>query len=218
MQGVHDYVVGSLPLLYKMLGFLAGFRGDRDRGIRTLEQVAKHGQRNRVDAEIILCALYRREGLPRQALPLLEDLLERFPRNYLFRFEQAQMHSALGEKEQALAALERVAALKRRRAAGYARVPWDKIWFQQGTIQFWYNDLDEALENMQKVTANADELDLNTGVLAWMRVGQIYDLTGRRNFALEAYTQAISYAPRSEAARECRRYLSKPYQRPKRSE
>ena len=29
---------------------------------------------------------------------------------------------------------------------------------------------------MTRVTAQADEVDLNTGVLAWMRVGQIYDL------------------------------------------
>ena len=33
MQGIHDYVVGSLPVVYKMLGFLVGFRGDREKGI-----------------------------------------------------------------------------------------------------------------------------------------------------------------------------------------
>jgi tetratricopeptide (TPR) repeat protein len=87
------------------------------------------------------------------------------------------------------------------------------IYYQLGAIQFWSNDLRDALINMQKVTAKADEVDLNTGVLAWMRVGQIYDLTQRHDLAVEAYKKAIAYAPDAEAARESRRYISSPYRR-----
>ena len=32
VQALHDYVVGSLPLMWKLLGFLIGFRGDKDQG------------------------------------------------------------------------------------------------------------------------------------------------------------------------------------------
>ena len=110
--------------------------------------------------------------------------------------------------------MRRIEALKIARAPGFAAVPWEKIWFQQGTIGFWYNDLPFALENMKKVTASGDELDLNTGVMAWMRIGQIYDLTGHRTLAADAYRKAIAFAPEAEAARESRRYLSAPYRRP----
>lgn len=215
VQGLHDYVVGSLPMFYKMLGFLIGFHGDREKGIRTVQYVAQHGNSNRVDAEIFLCALYRREGKPRMALPLLQDLLRRFPRNHLLRFEESQMYSMIGDKEKAIDAMEKVAALKRSGSPGYRDVPWEKIYFQIGTIQFWYNDLDRALENMKKVTSSRNELDLNTGVLAWMRLGQIYDLTNRRTLALDAYKRAIAFAPEAEAARESKRYLSTPYRREK---
>ena len=105
--------------------------------------------------------------------------------------------------------------MKTQGAPGYARVPWETIYYHLGTIQFWYNDLDAALANMQKVTAHADEVDLNTGVLAWMRVGQIYDLTARHSLAIEAYKKAMAYAPEAEAARESRRYISSPYRREK---
>src|SRR5574340_576832 len=101
-QGLHDYLVGSLPRMYRMLAFLAGVRGDKQRGIRIVQEVARRGTLNRVDAEVFLCALYRRERQPEMALPLLADLVRRFPRNYLLRFEQAQMYSALGDKEHAL--------------------------------------------------------------------------------------------------------------------
>lgn len=213
MQGIHDYVVGSLPVIYKMLGFLVGFRGDREKGIRTLEAVAQKGARNRIDAEILLCALYRRERHPAKALPLIEDLIRRFPRNYLLRFEQAQMYSDAGDGRKALASVDTIAQLKHRRAPGYDRVSWQRIWYQAGTIQFWYGDLENALGNMEKVTAGIEEVDLNTGVLAWMRIGQIYDLKGRRDLAAPAYKQAIQLAPQADAARESRRYLSSPYQR-----
>ena len=66
---------------------------------------------------------------------------------------------------------------------------------------------------MKKVTASAEELDLNTGALAWMRMGQIYDMTHRRAEAVEAYRKAIAYAPQAEAAQESRRYLAAPYRR-----
>ena len=46
-----------------------------------------------------------------------------------------------------------------------------------------------------------------------MRLGQVYDLTNRRELALEAYRKAIAFAPEAEAAKESRRYLSSPYRR-----
>ena len=45
-----------------MLGFLVGIHGDKEKGIRTVQDVATNGKLNRVDAEIFLCALYRREN------------------------------------------------------------------------------------------------------------------------------------------------------------
>ena len=213
VQGLHDYILGSLPPLYRMLGFLALQHGDKEAGIRTIEDVAAHGTLDRIEAGIFLTALYRREHQPRKALPILDDLIARFPRNYLLRFERSAIYAALGDGKQAIGGIEEVARLKTKGEPGYGRVSWEKICYQLGTIQFWSNDLQAAMTNMQKVTAKADEVDLNTGVLAWMRVGQIHDLNQRHDLAVEAYKKAIAYAPEAEAARESRRYISSPYRR-----
>jgi tetratricopeptide (TPR) repeat protein len=198
-----------------MVGFLAGYRGDREEGIRTLQLVAGRGKDNRVDAEIILAVLYRREKRYKDALPLLNDLIRRFPRNYLLWFERGQMYAALGDKERALASIKAVGERKSQGVEGYDRVPWEKIYYQMATVQFWYNDLEEALTNFERVAKNAKDLDLNTEVLTWMRLGQIHDLTGRREDALEAYKRAIAAAPNAAAARESKRYLRSPYRREK---
>ena len=214
VQGLHDYVVGSLPLMYRMLGFLVGIRGDKEKGIRTIQDVARNGTTDRVEAEIFLCVIYRRDNHPRNAIPLVQDLIRRYPRNYLLRLELAEMYSMAGDGASGLKALQEVQTLKKSHAPGYDRLPWEKIYFQEGSIQFWYNDLDSALENMKKVTLAAEDLDLNTGVKAYLRMGQIYDLTKRRALALQAYRKAIAYAPDAEAAQESKKYLSTPYRRP----
>lgn len=215
VEGLHDYIVGSLPWSWRMLGFLVGVHGDKQEGIRIVQDVARNGSDNKLDAEIFLCALYRRENEARKAVPLVQDLIRRFPRNYLLRLELSQMYSMSNDENDALDAVREVAVLKEHHAPGYDRVPWEKVYFQEGTIEFWYNDLNDALENMKKVTAAAtsDDMDLNTGTFAWLRLGQIYDLTHHRQQALEAYRKAIAYAPEAEAAQESRKYLSSPYRR-----
>jgi tetratricopeptide (TPR) repeat protein len=178
-----------------------------------VQDVAAHGKLNKVDAEIFLCALYRRENQPKQAVPLVKDLIRRYPRNFLLRLELAQAYSTAGDGAAGLEALQEVVRLKEGHAPGFDRLPWEKIYFQQGSIQFWYRDLDHSLENMKKVAAHADEVDLSTGVMAWLRMGQIYDMKNRRTEALEAYRKAIAFAPQAEAAQEARKYLGSPYRR-----
>jgi tetratricopeptide (TPR) repeat protein len=213
IQGVHDYVVGSLPWHWKMLGFIAGFQGDRDAGIRALQLVAREGELNKYDAQVLLAAIYRRERRPHDALPLLKPLIERFPRNYLLRLETVQMYSDAGDKVSALTALAKAEELKNSGAAGYAGLAMEKIHYYRGNLLFWYRDYDEAIEELRRVTAHASKLDVNTALLAWMRLGQSLDMKGRRAEAVEAYKQASALAPESEVAKESRDYIRRPYRR-----
>jgi tetratricopeptide (TPR) repeat protein len=214
IPAIYDYVTGSLPLGYRILGFLAGYRGDRNRGIESLQSVAQDGKFNRVDAEIMLAAIYRRERRAQDAIPLLEDLIQRFPRNFLLHFEIVQMYSDLGDKTSALAEIGRIRDLRQNGAPGFAELQSEKIDYLEGNLLFWYSDLDQALDDMKKVTAKTRELDLNTGIMSWMRLGQIYDLKGRRVSAVAAYKKAVAMAPLSEVGRESRRYVAQPYKHP----
>lgn len=213
VQGVYDYVLGSLSPTWRMLGFFAGFRGDRERGVETLKQVAKLGKRNNVDAEILLCAVYRRERRAKEAVPLLLDLIQRFPRNFLLRLELVQMHGDLGEKDKALAVIREVDRLKRANTPGYDRLAPEKLRYTRGNLLFWYNDLDLALEDLKAVTTNPSAVDLNTQLYAWLRTGQIYDLKKNREDAKKAYLQTVVIAPGSDAATAAQNYLLSRYKR-----
>lgn len=213
VQGLHDYVVGSLPLYMRALGFLAGFRGDKEGGIRTLQEVAAKGTHNRTDAKVILGIIYRRERRPADAIPLVEDLIRRYPRNYLFRLELGQMWADYGDGAKALAAIDAVDKLHRAGVTGYGTLSSAKIDFARGVIQFWYNDLDQAERNLARAASEADTLDLHTGTMAWLRLGQTYDLKNKRERAVSAYRQVLQLAPSSDMARESKRYLNSPYRR-----
>ena len=212
-EGVHEYIIGGLPWSWRMLGFLVGFHGDKAHGLATVERVAKYGVRNKPDAEIMLCAFYRRDRESRKALPLLADLIRRYPRNYLLRFEQAKMFADVGDGKSSLAAIDEIQRLKEAKAPGLVNAPWIKIYFERATVQFWYRELDQSMANFQKVTAAPDELDLNTGVSSYMRMGQILDMQNRHREAVAYYNKAIAFAPEAEAAKESRRYLTSAYRR-----
>jgi tetratricopeptide (TPR) repeat protein len=211
--GLNEYVVGSLPFYMRAFGFIGGFRGDRADGIRQLEAVATQGVRNRYDAQVLLAVIYRRERDPRKAIPLLKELAARFPRNHLFRLEQVQMYSDAGDKQSALAVLNDIETMREAGAPGYANLNAEKIRYFRANLLFWYDDLPAALTDLRKVTQKASELDLNTAVLAWLRLGQVEDLQGHHADAITAYREAINVAPKSEAASEAKGYIDSPYRR-----
>lgn len=215
VQGVHDYVVGSLPGYMKLLGFLGGIRGDRAAGIAALQEVAAKGRINQNDAKIALCAIYRREKKPQDAIALLNDLIPRFPKNYLLLFELAQMWADAGDSAKALAAVNQVEDLHKSGVTGYGMLVPEKIAFARGNIQFWYKQLDQAEKNLSHAAKNAAALDLHTGLMAWFRLGQTCDLRGRRADAISAYRQVIALAPSSDVAKESKKYLGTPYRREK---
>jgi tetratricopeptide (TPR) repeat protein len=213
VEGLHDYLVGCLPWHYRMLGFLVGIRGDKEKGTRIVQEVAQKGTVDRIEAQIFLCAIYRRENQAIRAVPIIQELMSRFPRNYILRLELSQMYSMAGDGIRGLEAAREVERMKAAHAPGYDLVTWERIYYQEGTIQFWYRDLDGALANLRKATGGAQELDLNSGSYAWLRLGQTCDMLQRRDEALQSYRKAIDFAPSGEAAVEARRFLATPYKR-----
>ncbi len=213
LHGLSEYVVSCLPAYLRMLGAVNGFHGDRDDGIRQLEMVRQSQADNRFDAAILLAVIYRREHRPKDALPLLEKLATDFPRNYLFRLEQVQIYSDLGDKTAALGVLAGIENAIKSGAAGYAKLSVERVEYARGNLLFWYDDLQAARENLDKASRHSERLDLNTAVMAWLRLGQVYDLQGDHDQARQAYKSAMATAPDSDPAKEAAGYMAKPYKR-----
>ena len=76
--------------------------------------------------------------------------------------------------------------------AAEEKIPAEKIQYLKGNLLFWYGDLEPAASDLKQVTQKADTLDLSTAVMAWLRLGQVYDLQGKRDEAISAYRETIA--------------------------
>ena len=97
----HDYIVGSLPVYIKAVGFLVGFSGDKEKGIQGLRTVARYGLRAKLEAQVLLSLVEHREERPEKAVEIMQGLEHEFPTNHLYRKEVANLLLAAKKKEEA---------------------------------------------------------------------------------------------------------------------
>ncbi len=110
IPGMHEYIAGNLSFFIRMLAAMTGFSGNRDRGIAMIEEAARRGRKTGVEARLLLALTYNREKKPDKALPLMRELSEAFPRNYLYRSEILLLHARAGNREAAFNGLARLEA------------------------------------------------------------------------------------------------------------
>ena len=71
----------------RMMAYVAGFGGGRDRGLQMIEETAARGGESRTDALFALVLVYNRERRYGDALRVLEQLRRMYPRNRLVLLE-----------------------------------------------------------------------------------------------------------------------------------
>lgn len=108
IPGMHEYIASHLSPLVRWMAAMAGLSGNRERGIGMVEEAARRGQKTGVEARLLLALTFNREKQPERALPLMRELSQAFPRNYLYRGEVLLLHARAGQREQALAGLARL--------------------------------------------------------------------------------------------------------------
>lgn len=110
IPGMHEYIAGNLSFFVRMLAAMTGFSGNRERGIAMVAEAAQRGRKTGVEARLLLALIYNREKKPDKALPLMRELSEAFPRNYLYRSEILLLYARAGNREAAFTGLARLEA------------------------------------------------------------------------------------------------------------
>jgi tetratricopeptide (TPR) repeat protein len=85
--GTYRYVVSTLSFPMRVMAYVAGFGGGKERGLRMIEETAAASGENRTDAEFALVLLYNRERRYDDAMRVLAALRKRYPRNRLVLLE-----------------------------------------------------------------------------------------------------------------------------------
>lgn len=85
--GTYRYLVSALSMPMRMVAYVAGFGGGKDKGLNLVERAAAYPGDNQADAEVALLLLYNRERRYDAALTLLSGMRSRYPRNRLLWLE-----------------------------------------------------------------------------------------------------------------------------------
>lgn len=182
--GTYRYIVSTLSLPVRLLAYIVGFGGGRERGIRMVEEAAAGSGENRTEARFALVLLYNREKRFADASRALEELRQRYPRNRLVVLEAGATASRDGRAADAEALLTTGLEM-------FARDPRPKM---PGEAALWHYKRGAARVMLKReADATADlRLALTGDAAAWVQ--------GRAH--LELARLALARGDRATAQRE----------------
>jgi tetratricopeptide (TPR) repeat protein len=189
--GTYRYLVANLSMPVRWMAYVAGFGGDKERGLRMIEDAATIPS-TRTDARFALVLLYNRERQWDLAMKHLRALQASYPRNRLVWLEGGSTLLRAGRFAEAEAML----------TEGINKFESDTRRRMMGEPGLWYYKRGAARVRLKK---NAEaQADLRRGLTLearqWVKarmhleLGKLADLAGDRGGARAAYDNAIRIA------------------------
>lgn len=204
--GLYDYVIGTLPWLIRYGLKLVKVSGNRRKGLDSIQKAHSGSRYGNQDAKVVLITLYRREEQNAEALVLLDELIAKYPLNYLHRLERAGLLAKMGRYCESSGEFELLLEDER------AKPIEDLVRYQFGESLFDAGDQKRAVEQFETITKmpNADATLVS---LSHLRHGQLSDVSGNHTAAIEQYRVVLAREDVFESHRNAKRYNEKPYSR-----
>jgi len=206
--GVHNYVVGCLPIPVKMLAGIAGLGGSKKKGMEYLEEASKEGRESSVDARVALALFLRREARYPEAADVVQNLVNQYPRNSLFALEHCNLLKDGGKGPDAINCYQKL--LAGAKSGQYTGLHTEFAAFGLAESLRGQKDYEGALKQYE-FTASVPNGQLNLKQRAQLAAGEMYDLLSRRDQAVQQYQAVIAQDNSSAQADIARKLLREPY-------
>lgn len=206
--GAHYYVVGSLPWSVKAAVALVGLSGSKQKGLQYLREVSDGNVENSIDAKVVLALFLRREHSFNEASGIMRDLAARYPRNYLFSLEEANLLRSAGHSQDAATLYRRI--WQNGREGKYDNLHYETAAWGLGELlrsQKDYAGAATAYELVNEVSF-ADPETLQKANLA---AGEMYDLLQKRDLAMKKYQTVVAENASTPPAEEARKHIKEAY-------
>jgi tetratricopeptide (TPR) repeat protein len=206
--GTHNYVMGSLPWSVKAAGTLLGLSGTKEKGFQYLREVADSNVENSVDAKVVLSLFLRREHRYDEARVLMHDLATRYPRNYLFPLEEANLLRAGGHTQEAAGAYRKV--WQNGREGKYGALHYEIAAWGLGDLLRNQKDYSGAAAAYELVGQMSDP-DQEMLQKANLAAGEMYDLLQQRDLAMKKYQTVLAENSSTPPAEKARAHIKEAY-------
>ncbi|MCU1319676.1 MAG: hypothetical protein JWP98_1194, partial [Edaphobacter sp.] len=108
--GIQQFAVASLPRILRIMIGITGVTGNKEKGLDLLREAAAHGVVTVVESRTALSLFLRHDARYPEALAVQHGLAQQYPRDYLFRLEEANLTKDSGDGSAAIAAYKAVIA------------------------------------------------------------------------------------------------------------
>jgi hypothetical protein len=207
--GIQYFAVASLPRLVRMMVGIVGVGGNKEKGLQLLRESAAHGVVTGVESRTVLSLFLRHDARYPEALAVQHGLAVEYPRNYLFRLEEANLTKDEGTGPGAIALYKTVLADAAK--PGYFVDPRVQMaWFGLADTERGQNNVAAAAEYYVKAAEQPECSD-------WLRrraqlnAGEMYDLLHQREKAMQLYQMASAGGGDQSQADAARRLMKTPY-------
>jgi tetratricopeptide (TPR) repeat protein len=209
--GTYRYLVSTQPMYVRVVAYLAGFAGGKEKAFALLE-AASHDPLSRVDAKAALILIYSREGRHSEAMRLAHELSIELPGNRLFVLEEGAAAIRAGRPGDAETVL--TTGLAAFEQDTRPKIPGEHaLWlYKRGLARLNLNHPADATADLRRA--------LTVNPLAWVQgrirvaLGKLADLAGRRTEAVAEYTKAkvlCDAGTDTMCADEARLFLKQPF-------
>ena len=210
--GTYQYVIGALPWGFKLLFGFAGITGSKTRGMEMLHDDFARGPTTSAEAGTVIALFQRREAHYQDAISVIRTLEAKYPRDFLFRLEEANLRKDAGEGMAAVTAYRNL--LDEAAKPGY---------FPSSHMELAYFGLGEALSGQRHFAEAAQAYEQ----AAWAQgsgaelkrrslvaAGKARDLNGERAQAVRDYQAAMASGSDTTQGEIARRLIKTPYREP----
>ena len=212
--GMYRYVVSAMSMPVRMLAYVAGFGGGKERGIQMVEEAAASRAEAAADAQFALVLLYNREARYADAMRVLRELQGAYPRNRILWLEAGATALRAGRAAEAEQML--VAGMQMLETETRPRMPGEEaLWLlKRGTARVALNRLADGETDIKRAMG----LESRRWVAgrAHAELGKIADLRGDRRAARSHFQQAVAIADQESdpvGGAEARRWVGTAFTR-----
>jgi tetratricopeptide (TPR) repeat protein len=207
--GVYQYVVGALPLAFKLVAGVVGIHGSKPQGMALLRDDAARGVITQVEAKTAMMLFLRRDSQYREAVGIAEGLAQQYPHDYLFHLEEANLEKDGGQGMVAVATYDQVIAMAKE--SGY---------YPEAHLELAYFGLGDSLRGQQKYAeaveayregAHQPAISPELKRRCLLRAGETLDLMHQHERAVGEYQAVLNAGSDTVQGQLARKYMRAAY-------
>ncbi len=215
-KAIYDYFSVVIPEEYPVVKPFTVFmpKGNKSRGLEKLKRTVDEGYFIRTEAAYFLLQIYYGyEKSYRQSLEYVQWLRNEHPKNSFFHTFEGRVYFRWGRWGDALPIFEEVLANYDAGEPGYSQSIAEQSLYYAARTHMVYDRYDVALAYLLRLEAMTEQAEDPSvfRVLAFLRLGMVYDAKGKRELATRYYNDVLEMDDWSGAHDRAKRFLDTPY-------